>query len=304
MSETRLSDDEAREAPQADSEEAFRRWETLLARTSLQEPEQGFFQKTTGFLRRTLLRVRDLGVSWELQRDLLRTLIDRQAALERRSTKDLETAVAELKASEANILGALDAMWKLHERNAERERERESNPGDLVNLRDRHEILRVRQTRLESSLADLREELATLRGGPSAPALPLSPADVAEVLADLEKEPEGERPGAVEVSFQDARAESLLLAARRHFGGRLSSSGSSYRGPNDLWIHADFTAEWSRPILLENAAARLRPGGRFVLVTAPGAGAPPRSESLPLAEDREVPLRSGGPVRVLGWIRE
>lgn len=281
-------------------EEIFRRWDAVRARSSLQAaPEQGAVRRAVGFLRRTAIRVRDLGVSWELQRELFQALIDSQAELDRR-LHDLDVAIAGLKTSEADILGALNAIWALREK-----QEGIESPGEMANLRDRHEILRVRQTRLEGALADLREELAALRGEPSAPPLPLTPGDVAEILADLEKgTPEAERTGAVEISFQDARAESLLLAARRHFGGRLASSGSSYRGPNDLWIHIDFTARWSRPILLENAAARLAPGGRFVLVTAPAAGASPVHPGLVVVEDRELALTSGGTVRVVGWTRE
>jgi SAM-dependent methyltransferase len=303
-------------------EEAFRGWEAVRVRSSL-PPEQGAVRRAVGFLGRTATRVRDLGVSWELQRDLFQALIDRQADLDRRLQAlegtpplfeqlapvlapllaSLEDRVAGLKTSEANILGALDAMWNLHEKHeaAARSGGGESS-GELANLRDRHEILRVRQTRLEGALADLREELAALRGEPSASVLPLTPRDVAEILADLEKGmPEGERPGAVEISLQGGPAESLLLAARRHFGGRLSSSGPSYRGPNDLWIHVDFTAGWERPARLENAAARLQPGGRFLLITAPGHGEAPRHPGLALEEDRGMSLGSGGTVRVIGW---
>lgn len=165
----------------------------------------------------------------------------------------------------------------------------------MANLRDRQEIFRVRQTRLEGVLADLREELAALAGEPSAPPLPLTQRDLAEILAAVETGTH------VEISFQDARAESLLLAAHRHFGGRLSSAGSSYRGPNDLWIHVDFTPHWNRPILLENAAARLAPAGRFVLITAPAAGAPLAHAGLDLEEEREIALTAGGAVRALTW---
>lgn len=298
-------------------EEAFRRWDAVRVRSSLRTPEAGAVRRAGGFLGRTATRVRDLGVSWELQRDLFQGLIDRQADLERRlqaleaapQLPSLEATVAGLKKSEADILGALDAMWALHAKHEAAAASRAGGGGggegtgeEIYNLRDRHEILRVRQARLEGALSDLREEIAALRGEPSVPPVPLTPRDLAEILADLEKGArEGGLPGAVEVSLQDVRAEPLLLAARRHFGGRLSSSGPQYRGPNDLWVHVDFTADWNRPILLENAAARLAPGGRFVLVTAAGTGEPPRHPDLQLAADRQVPLSGGGPVRLLEW---
>lgn len=279
----------------ARAERLFRRWDAVRARSALEQASGGGLRGGLGFARRTLARIRALGISWDLQRDFFRALLDRQLEVEQRLGGVAERLAA-IEATQQDILGALNTMWKLHDA---------AGSSEVLNLSDRLEILRVRQTRLEGALADLREDLAGLRGDPSAPSLPLTPRDVAEILTDLEKDtPEGERPGAVEISFQDARAENLLLAARRHFGGRLSSSGTSYRGPNDLWIHLDFTAEWSRPILLENAAARLQPGGRFLLVTAPGAGAPPQRPELVLAEDRAVPLGSGGPVRVIGWIRK
>ena len=266
-------------------EEAFRSWDAVRSRSSLEAPVQGTVPRAVGFLGRTATRLRYLGVSWDLQRDLFRMLIDRQTGLEQRLA-GLEAAVAGLQTSKADILGALGEMWKLHAK---------ADSGDGANLRDRHEILRVRQTRLEGAVADLREDLAALAGEPS---LPLTQRDLAEILATVETGTH------VEISFQDARAESLLLAAHRHFGGRLSSSGSSYRGPNDLWIHVDFTAHWNRPILLENAAARLAPSGRFVLITAPAAGEAPRHAGLVPAEDREVPLAGGGAVRVLAWRKE
>jgi len=292
-------------------EEAFHRWDAVRARSSLQEAQQGALPRVLGFLKRTVLRVRDLGISWDLQRDLFRALIDDHQ--KGRPSRGLEAEVARLKASEANILGALDVMWNLHaEHRAATGREGEEGSGEMVNLRDRHEILRVRQARLEGALSDLREEIAALghrAGGPveTAPAgrLPLTPRDFAELLAVLERDaPAGEKAQAVEVSLQDVRAENLLLVARRHFGGRLASSGPEYRGPNDLWIHVDFTAQWNRPILLENAVSRLAPGGRLLLVTAPAAGEPPRHERLIQVEDREVPLAVGGPVRVLAWRRD
>lgn len=125
----------------AAAETLFERWDEVRARGAL-DPASG---SRLGFLGRTATRIRYLGTSADRQRDLFRALIDGQAAL---------------KESEARILGALDAMWALHEKHAAAAA---SDPGEMANLRDRHEILRVRQTRLEGELADLREEIAALR---------------------------------------------------------------------------------------------------------------------------------------------
>lgn len=287
MSETKLSDNKAPEAAAFSSRlvELHRLWDAVRN----QGRSRGVLRRAADFVRGTATWARNH--AGDLERDLLREMIDAQYAIEGK--------VARLQASTADILGALDVMWSLHAKHEEGD-----GNAEMANLSDRQEILRVRQSRLEGALADLREELAAL-GAPSPPALPLTPRDLAELLASLERDtPAGERSAAVEISFQDLRADDLLLAARRHFGGRLSSSGPSYRAPNDLWIHADFTSHWSRATLLENAAARLASGGRFLLVTAPAAGEPPRHESLILEEDREIPLAGGGPVRLLAWRKQ
>ncbi|HJX26403.1 MAG TPA: hypothetical protein VJ885_00710, partial [Thermoanaerobaculia bacterium] len=292
-----------------------RRWDSVRSRSGLEEAAGGnTVKRAVGFVGRTATRVRDLGLSWDLQRDLFRALIDGQAAFGERLRDlegegiagDLGARLSRLERSEADIRGALNVMWSLHAQTGGGEGGTGGGT-EMANLRDRHEILRVRQVRLEGALADLREEIAALRAGAdgalkasASRAVPLTPRDLAELLVFLEEAtPAGERAGAVEVSIQDARAEDLLLAARRHFGGRLSSSGLSYRGPNDLWIHVDFTARWDRPDLPENAAARLAPGGIFLLVTATSTAAAPAHPRLLLEEDRQVSLAAGGAVRVL-----
>lgn len=299
-------------SPLARLEMLYRRWDAVRARSALEKASGGGLRGGLGFARRTARRIRDLGISWDLQRDLFRALLDHQADLHRRLdaleggapggtlTARLEAAEAEIRrlsAAEGDVRGAINELRGFSSGVEETSSGGWHPPGELANLRDRQESLRVRQVRLEGDLADLRQQSA---GAPAA--LPLSPRDFAEILSSLEKDlPAGVRPGAVEVSLQDVRAEHLLLAARRHFGGRLSSSGPEYRSPNDLWIHVDFSAYWNRPLLLENAAARLAPGGRFVLVTATAAGEPPRHPGLKLVGDRQAPLSSGGPVRLLEW---
>ena len=306
--------DDRRESP---TEETYRRWDAVRARTALDatRAESGL-GRVVGFLRRTAGRVRNLGISADRQRDLFRALLDRQTELderqqafdlERQRIADLERSwavekadltgriaaaeaeLARLRASDADVRGAINELRAQPVDEALR-----AQLVQLANLHDRQETLRVRQARVEGTVADLRELLAAPR---VLSKVPLSPRDLAELLAALD---DGSA-GAVEVSFQDVRAESLLLAARRHFGGRLSSSGPSYRSPNDLWVHIDFTACWDRPLLLENAAARLAPGGRLVLVTAVGAGEAALHEGMVLEEDRVVSLAGGAVVRVISW---
>jgi SAM-dependent methyltransferase len=140
-------------------EEAFRRLELVRRRSSLEAPEPGgFARRAAGFVRRTLTRVRDLGISGKLLSDLLRTLIDRQAAQERRIAS-LEAAVAQLQIADGEVRGAINEIRNPSATIGQ------SGDGELVNLRDRVEILRVRQARMEGELADLQEEVAGRRGG-------------------------------------------------------------------------------------------------------------------------------------------
>jgi hypothetical protein len=296
-------------------EELYRRWDAVRARTGLVTAESGGgLGRVVRFLRRTLGRVRNLGVSWDLQRDLFRALLDRQITLqdevrglrEREQAREPRLAAAEaemarLRTSDGEVRGAIDELRAAIDemRVATDELRARLMDGDLpvqlASLRDRQEVLRTRQAKVEGALADLREQL----DGRPGDTVPLTPRDLAELLPLLD---DG-TAGAVEVSFQDVRAETLLLAARRHFGGRLAASGPEYRSPNDLWIHADFTACWDRPILLGNAAARLAPGGRLALLTAAAAGAPPEHPELERVEDRVIAVSSGGGVRVVVWRR-
>src|SRR6266545_3216323 len=252
------------------------------------------------------------GAAWDRQRDLFRALIDHQVARDRRLDRLLDRRLDER--LEEPLRTADEARSALAGEHAEQRQpavELRARIGDilgavneirviLTTLRDRQESLRVRQSQLEMGHAALRERLPEAETSGPASSIPLTPRDVAELLVQLEAGvPPESRPGAVEVSLQDARAEDLLLAARRHFGGRMSSAGPRYRAPNDLWVHIDFTADWSRPVLLENAAARLQPGGRFLLVTATGHGEAPQHPQLALEDDRGWTVPSGGTVRVV-----
>jgi hypothetical protein len=89
---------------------------------------------------------------------------------------------------------------------------------------------------------------------------------------------------AVEVSLQSAADEDLIRVAEHVLGARLSVLGPQYRAPNDAWIHVDFTPFRTRAGLLENAAARLAPGGLLLIATyapAEGFASHPQLRRLP-----------------------
>ncbi|HEX6864295.1 MAG TPA: hypothetical protein VF414_15805, partial [Thermoanaerobaculia bacterium] len=273
-------------------EELLVRWEALLARASAGGP-----------LSRAASRLRSLGVASDLQRDLFRAALDHQRSLEERLVKmesglealnrnladfqgatDVYGAIADLRRGEADIRGALNEIRAKGAPAA-----LDSLRGELTTLRDRQDVLRARQARVEIALAG--------SGSSETGSVPLSTDDFSSLLPLLE---DGQA-STVEVSVQDARAEGLVFTAQRHFGSRLSAD---FRLPSDLWIHADFTPRWDRPVLLENAADRLVPGGRLVLVTGTETGEPPRHPRLRLEEDRPVPLAGGGSARVIAWRRQ
>lgn len=310
----------ARSAPGAGLEELYARWDAVRARSGLESASAGSAPgRAAGFLRRTLRRIRDLGIAWDLQRDLLRALLDRQKAVEERLEDDvaarerLEQLVAGLEQRAQAIAGESGAASAAV---AELRGGLGVARDGLGALREGQESLRARQFRLETGYAALDgrvvgqdallRRLRRLRQAGSAaeeeprPPVPLSPGTLTDLLRQLDGE---RRAGAVEVSIQDARAEDLLLAAQRWFGARMSSSGPVYRSPNDLWIHVDFTPDWRRPILLANAAARLGPEGRFLLVTAPGTEPPARHPDLTQVDDREIAEREELRVRCLEWRR-
>jgi hypothetical protein len=180
--------------------------------------------------------------------------------------------------------------------------------GELAAVEARIDELAVRQDALAMRLSRVAELSPR---GVTAPATAATPGLTAGQLADLLAALERELPvlgcsRAVEVSIQGSLAEDLLAAANAHFGERMSGHGSFYRTTNDAWFHVDFTAYRQRPILFENAAARLAPGGYFVLVTgAPAPVAEPHPDLL-LAAVRELSLSGGAtqaPVLVMIWER-
>jgi SAM-dependent methyltransferase len=78
-----------------------------------------------------------------------------------------------------------------------------------------------------------------------------------------------DRYQAIEISMQGEDTETIVTELSQFIGERMSSSGISYRYPNDLWLHFDLTGRDEHKRMLENAASRLTKGGLLVVITEP-----------------------------------
>jgi SAM-dependent methyltransferase len=290
-------------SPAADLEQRFADWDAIRARGA---GAAGRGQRLLGFIGRTTRRIRDLGVAADRHGELWRAAIaareelDRELQQTRRELAALAARVAEHEQAtarfEGDARGAFQEIWPTVQAF------REPHWHELLTLK----VVRVQQARLESDLADLR---AFLDGPPRPgaalliPAIPLGPRDFAEALQWIETQRGEAGAAAVELSLQDGYAEDLVLVGHRHFGARLSGAGDTYRFPNDLVVHVDFTAAWNRPSLLADVEDRLGIGGSLFLLTATHSGQPSATEGLTLVRDERLELGSGGAVRVLRWDR-
>jgi glycosyltransferase involved in cell wall biosynthesis/SAM-dependent methyltransferase len=278
------------------AEEAFARWDEVRARHALTEPARGsLLSRAVGFLRRTGRRVRDLGVAWDRERELLRALVDEQAA----HRADLGQLAAEL-----SKLSKLSEIQSDHQARLAELRELAARQDTL---QARFGGLAVRQQAVEQGLLGHARSLLAmderLAGSSNGSGLNLDAARLAELLAALEREvPALAQGAAIEVSIHGrAHAEELGQAAAACFGERMSSHGPTYRYPNDTWLHFDLTAGGERPILLENAAGRLTRGGHFLLATTPDLAAVGAHPFLRPAGEQDVTSILGMPAKVVIW---
>ncbi|HEY0784010.1 MAG TPA: hypothetical protein VGE98_16250, partial [Thermoanaerobaculia bacterium] len=303
-------------------EALYEHWDDVRRASSLEVAATGSaLGRLWGFLRRTGGRVRDLGIAWDRERDLLRALVDQQTLLERR------VAAIELREHEGRLWeeaaprlhGLLDTQRRqlearLDAGTQEAVEELEARllsqvAGRTAPLAERVRQIAANQQQIEGRLREglgglraMRRKLPTNGHGEVVSAL--TGDGLVALFAAVEREiPALARTRAVEVSIQDVRAEALLLAADRYFGPRLSARGAPYRSPNDVWFHVDFTAQRERPILFDNAAARLCPGGHFVLVTEPPEPSPAEHPALRPAGSHDLTATAGTPLRVLVWER-
>ena len=95
---------------------------------------------------------------------------------------------------------------------------------------------------------------------------PLAGDLLPRLIALLEQQfPELTRARQVGVSIQDGAADDMIAIQAAYFGERLGMYGTR----DDAWYHVDFTPEWNRAILFDNALSKLAPGGNFVLISDP-----------------------------------
>jgi glycosyltransferase involved in cell wall biosynthesis len=84
-------------------EVAFARWDAVRGRSSLRGPARGpLASRALGFVRRTVRRVRDLGIAWDRERELLREMLD-ALAMQRRHREETAGALALVEGLAAEI---------------------------------------------------------------------------------------------------------------------------------------------------------------------------------------------------------
>jgi SAM-dependent methyltransferase len=163
------------------------------------------------------------------------------------------------------------------------------------------------QVRLNTSYIRLFQqqmESATRADGTSTAEARLTKAELLDLFRALEREtPDLAQAAAVELSIQDGMAEDILLEGASYFNERMSSAGTTYRVPNDVCYHIDFTDEWNRSKLFESAVSRLQPGGKFVIVTLPDHDSSVNADGLEQIVNRILILASGKQVRTYIWQR-
>lgn len=132
---------------------------------------------------------------------------------------------------------------------------------------------RAAQNRWATQLSDLRAEVRLNAALPRAhirpnqlpesnPAFILTDDQFVSLLKQLDHiAPYLAQSRPVGISIQSSTTESLILLAAAYFGERLQIHELQ------AWYHLDFTSDWNRPSLFENAMANLVNSGWLVLIT-------------------------------------
>ncbi len=135
------------------------------------------------------------------------------------------------------------------------------------------------KTRLQGSHIRRLDQSNTTSQTASGHLHPLAGERLPRLISLLEQRiPELVRARQVGVTIQDGVADEMIAIQSAYFGERLGMYGTK----DDAWYHVDFTPEWNRDILFENALSKLQPGGHFILISA--AGNIERGDNRPLEQ--------------------
>jgi hypothetical protein len=156
------------------------------------------------------------------------------------------------------------------------------------------------QVKLNTSLVRLFQQQHEIEHASEAITAPvLSGAELIYLIETLERDiPQLAQHTAIELSIQDNLAEGTVANGAAYFGHRMSSSGETYRVPNDAWYHIDFSPNWNRKVLFESATTRLAQDGHLIIVTAPEHEDIGSTNALEVEANRMLKLISGKDVRV------
>lgn len=137
---------------------------------------------------------------------------------------------------------------------------------------------------------------------------PLAGENLIRLLTLLERDrPELAQASHASITIQNghyaASTEPMIVLAAQYFGERLTQYGQR----NTVWYHVDYTENWQRTILFQNAHSKLDIGGWLVIMTdssftQPVAAVPPAK--LALCLDRVYPVAPGIATRVCIWQRQ
>jgi glycosyltransferase involved in cell wall biosynthesis len=291
-------------------EAALARWEEVRDRAALLVPDAGPAARACGFLRRTVRRIRDLGVAADREHVLLRAILDELTGDGRAARVDtLSSALAGLKGEVARLADLTaerqDLLGLLHDISTRQN----TLTARLANLSVRQDVadesLRGHSRSLLAVERMLPQEEEPRQGNGASGAL--CPEQVSRLLAAVEREvPALARGGAIEISAGGPHGAALESAALAHFGPRAATHttpGTACRPPNDAWLHIDLTPGAEYPILLDIVAGRLARGGLFLLVIAARKSPTGQHPTLRPAEEHDLSAELGAPARLLIWER-
>lgn len=255
------------------------------------------------FFARTLIRIRQLGFTSDIQAESLRTVSDYLGDLEQRGVS-LSQRQALLDARVEELEQTLQVMQERLDTQLQ-DFSQLSDKAKSINFKELNDKLEQRVRLNTSYVRMLQQQFAMLAYDEETglyEKIPFSGNELVQLIRKIEKivAPLA-TAGAVDISIQGSAAEDRLIEAAQYFDDRLSSKPSIYRAPNDAWYHVDFTSNWDRPALFDNAAIRLAPGGHFILFTSNVHTTAPAAPALNLVLEQQMQMTPSQDVYVYIW---